>query len=80
MAAILQQRLSPQTLSKVMLTAHRFTGPEALAAGIVDELAESGEDVVKRAVEKAEERKTDSVSGVSYSSLSLSIHRISPGV
>lgn len=47
-----------------MLTAHRFTGPEALAAGIVDEILETGEEVIERALKIAEERKGDSVSGV----------------
>lgn len=51
-------------MRKVMLTAHRFTAPEALAAGIVDEVIDGdGESVVKRALELAESMKKHSASG-----------------
>lgn len=74
MAAVLRQRLSPQTLRRVMLTAHRFTGPEALDAGIVDEIVEGdGEMVIKRAIEIAEANIKHSASGVSSFSIPLHI-------
>lgn len=66
MAAILRQRLTPGTLRRVMLTAHRFTGPEALDAGIVDEIVQGGGDlVVARAIEIAQANIKHSASGVS---------------
>lgn len=49
-----------------MLTAHRFTAPEALAEGVIDEIVVGGgEEVVKRAVELALVQKKHSASGVS---------------
>lgn len=67
MAAILRQRLTPGTLRKVMLTAHQFTGPEALDAGIVDEIVHGdSEAVISRAIEIAQANIKHSASGVSY--------------
>ncbi|KAI5479859.1 enoyl-CoA hydratase/isomerase family protein [Pseudohyphozyma bogoriensis] len=64
MAGLLQAKLSPTTLRTVMLQAHRFTAPEALAAGIVDEVvAGDGAAVIKRAVEIAEANVKHSASG-----------------
>ena len=42
-------RLAPQVAHEAMTTGRRYTGPEAVAAGIVDESVEAGE-VVERAV------------------------------
>lgn len=62
---MLKNRLTQRTYSKVMLTAHRFTAPEALEYGIVDEIAQGdGEATIKRALEHAEANKKHSVSGV----------------
>lgn len=48
-----------------MLQAHRFTAPEALAAGIVDEVVQGdAEATIARALEIAAARKADSTSGV----------------
>ena len=52
LAGILFNRLPRATAIDAMLTARRFTGPEALAAGIVQEAAPESE-VVARAVEVA---------------------------
>lgn len=41
MAALLQARLPRTAIHRALMTAHRYTGAEALAAGIVDELAEA---------------------------------------
>ena len=49
MTALLTSRLGPQTAHVAMTLAQRFAGPDALAAGIVDELAD-GDTVVGRAV------------------------------
>jgi enoyl-CoA hydratase/carnithine racemase len=49
MNALLTARLSPPVAHRAMVTAHRYTGPEALASGIVAELA-SEEQVLDRAV------------------------------
>lgn len=48
MNALLTARLSPPVAHRAMVTAHRFTGPEALAAGIVTDLAPE-EDLLDRA-------------------------------
>lgn len=48
MNALLTARLSPPVAHRAMATAHRYTGAEGLAAGIVAELAPEGE-VVERA-------------------------------
>ena len=52
MAALLQARLSRATAHEAMTTARRYGGPDALAAGIVDETAAEG-DVLSRAVARA---------------------------
>jgi enoyl-CoA hydratase/carnithine racemase len=49
MNALITARLSPPVAHRAMVTAQRYTGPEALASGIVTELA-SEEDVLDRAV------------------------------
>lgn len=49
MNALLTARLSPPVAHRAMVTAHRFTGPEALAAGIVIDLAPE-EDLLDRAL------------------------------
>jgi enoyl-CoA hydratase/carnithine racemase len=49
MNALLTARLSPPAAHRAMVTAHRFTGPEALTAGIVTDLAPE-EDLLARAV------------------------------
>lgn len=53
--ALVAERLLPQTRNQALLTGRRFAATEALAAGIVDEIAEAG-DVVDRAIEIATER------------------------
>ncbi|WP_029114315.1 enoyl-CoA hydratase-related protein [Mycobacterium sp. URHB0044] len=53
MAALIQAKLPPQTAVKAMTTGHRYTGPEALTAALVDDTApESG--VVDAAVARLE--------------------------
>lgn len=52
MAALLQARLSKRTAHKAMTTGRRYTGEEALASGIVDELADLA-DIRARAIEIA---------------------------
>jgi len=49
MNALLTARLSPPTAHRAMVTGHRFTGTEALAAGIVTDIAPEHE-VLDRAV------------------------------
>ena len=49
MYRVLDAHLPKQTLAEASLTGRRYTGPEALAAGIVTELAPDGE-VLERAV------------------------------
>jgi enoyl-CoA hydratase/carnithine racemase len=53
MNALIGARLSPPAAHQAMVLAHRYTGPEALAAGIVAELAPE-EQVLERAVARAE--------------------------
>ncbi|MEE6138515.1 enoyl-CoA hydratase-related protein [Mycobacterium sp. 050128] len=43
MAALVQAKLSPQTAVTAMTTGRRFTGPDAQAAGLVDDTASDGE-------------------------------------
>lgn len=75
MASILRQRLTPQTLRRVMLTAHRFTGPEALDAGIVDEIIDGdGEAVIARSLEIAQANIKHSASGVSVAFFFVSLN------
>jgi enoyl-CoA hydratase/carnithine racemase len=52
MATLLLERLPAPAVHRSLVTGHRFTGPEALAAGIVAELAPEGE-VLDRAVAHA---------------------------
>ncbi len=51
MAALIQAELSPQTAVTAMTTGHRFGGPEALAAGLVDATAAEAE-VLTSAVDR----------------------------
>jgi enoyl-CoA hydratase/carnithine racemase len=51
--ALITARLDPAVAHRAMVTAHRFTGEDALAAGIVAELAPEDE-VLDRAVAHAE--------------------------
>jgi enoyl-CoA hydratase/carnithine racemase len=52
MSALIQARLTPQAAHEAMVTARRYPGPDALAAGIVDRVVE--ENAVRRtAVELA---------------------------
>ena len=74
MAAVLKHRLPPATLRKVMFSAHRFTSPEALAAGIVDEIVDGdGEAVIARALVVAQENAKHSTSGVSQPLFPISL-------
>jgi enoyl-CoA hydratase/carnithine racemase len=50
MNSLLTARLSPPVAHRAMATAHRYTGAEALAAGIVAELAPEDEVVERAAV------------------------------
>jgi enoyl-CoA hydratase/carnithine racemase len=52
MNALITARLSPPVAHRAMVTGHRFPGSEALAGGIVTELAAEA-DVVDRAIELA---------------------------
>ncbi|HEX2129125.1 MAG TPA: enoyl-CoA hydratase/isomerase family protein [Solirubrobacterales bacterium] len=53
MNALITARLSPPVAHEAMVTARRYGGPEALAAGIVSEVA-SEDEVLRRAVSRAE--------------------------
>lgn len=53
MNALITARLSPPVAHQAMVTAQRYGGPDALAAGIVSELAPEGE-VLERATRRAE--------------------------
>jgi enoyl-CoA hydratase/carnithine racemase len=53
MNALITARLSPPVAHQAMVTAQRFGGPDALAAGIVSEVA-AEDHVVERAVSRAE--------------------------
>ena len=50
MNALLTARLSPSVAHRAMVTAHRYTGPEALDAGIVTELAPE-DQVLSRSID-----------------------------
>ena len=52
MNALLTARLSPPVAHRAMVTAHRYTGPEALDAGIVTELAPE-DQVLSRSIDLA---------------------------
>ena len=43
MAALIQAKLTPQTATTAMTTGHRYGGPEALAAGLIDATAAESE-------------------------------------
>ena len=43
MSALIRSRLTPQAAHRAMTTGHRFGATEALAAGIVDQVADEGE-------------------------------------
>jgi enoyl-CoA hydratase/carnithine racemase len=47
MSALIQSRLTPQTAHEAMVTARRYGGHDALAAGLVDRTAD--EDAVRAA-------------------------------
>lgn len=51
--ALITARLSPPVAHEAMVTARRYGGPDALAAGIVSELAPD-DQVLERAVSRAE--------------------------
>ena len=53
MNALITSRLSPPVAHEAMVTGRRYTGAEALAAGIVSELA-AEDAVLERAVERAQ--------------------------
>ncbi|KAJ5601619.1 hypothetical protein N7510_011153 [Penicillium lagena] len=63
MGALLRAKLHPQVARKVLLEAHKFTGKEALEAGIVDEIA-APEEMLDRALALAEKVKGKSRMGV----------------
>ena len=52
MSALIQARLSPQVAHEAMTTGRRYGGAQALAAGVVDAVAEDGE-VLAAAIERA---------------------------
>jgi enoyl-CoA hydratase/carnithine racemase len=52
MAGLIQARLTPQAAHDAMTTGRRYGGPDALAAGIVDALADE-DAVLATAVERA---------------------------
>ena len=51
MAALIQSKVTPQTAVASMTTAHRFGGPDARAAGLVDDTA-SEQELVGEAVDR----------------------------
>lgn len=66
MASVLKGRIpSPAVISKIMLTAHRYTSKDIVQAGIVDETVpgNDGPKVVERACEVALQNAQFSVSG-----------------
>lgn len=77
MAAVLRSRLSQPTVAKALLTAHRFTGPEALECGIANELVDGqgAKDEallsLRRAVQVASAQVHRAKSGVRPLSLSV---------
>lgn len=52
MRELIRCRLTPQTTHIAITAGHRFAGPEALAAGIVDEIADEA-DLLDRSIEIA---------------------------
>lgn len=71
----MQARLSEPTMRRVMLTAHRYTAPDALAAGLIDGIVpENGsEATIRYAITKATEMAPLAESGVSSSPSSLMV-------
>ncbi|KAM0081839.1 hypothetical protein ACKRZS_005980 [Fusarium odoratissimum] len=63
MGALLRAKLPPQTARKVILQGHKFTSSEALADGIVDEIA-SPEEMLDRALQLADRVKSKAKMGV----------------
>lgn len=63
MGSLLRAKLSPQVARKVLLEAHKFTGKEALEAGIVDAIAPP-ETMLEKALELADRVKGKSKMGV----------------
>lgn len=63
MGALLRSKLTPQTARKVILQGHKFTSSEALADGIVDEIAPP-EEMLERALAVAEREKSKAKMGV----------------
>jgi enoyl-CoA hydratase/carnithine racemase len=61
--ALPRLKLGPQIARKMLLEAHRWTGKEALADGIVDEIADP-EDLLPRAIELAKKVREKSKMGV----------------
>jgi len=53
MAALVQAKLTPQAAVAAMTTGHRFPGPEALAAGLVDGIATEA-DLLREAIARVE--------------------------
>ena len=51
MSALVQGKLTPRAANDSMTTGHRYPGPEAVGAGIVDATASEG-DLLARAIEK----------------------------
>lgn len=65
MAAVMKAKLTPGVIHKVMLTAHRFDAPQALEAGIIDEVVTGdGRAVIERASEIAKANMEFSSTGV----------------
>ena len=63
MGALLRAKLRPQTARKVILQGHKFTSREALADGIVDEIAPP-EKMLDHALELANKVKSKAKMGV----------------
>ncbi|MCR8897501.1 enoyl-CoA hydratase/isomerase family protein [Gordonia sp. GONU] len=51
MAALIQAKVTPQTALTAMTTGHRYAGPEAVAAGLVDAVADQN-DIVSGALDR----------------------------
>ncbi|KAL5363341.1 ClpP/crotonase-like domain-containing protein [Aspergillus floccosus] len=63
MGALLRAKLAPKVARKVLLEAHKFTGKDALEAGIVDDIA-SPDQMLDKALSLAERVKGRSKMGV----------------
>jgi Delta3-Delta2-enoyl-CoA isomerase len=63
MGSLIRAKLRPKVARKVLLQAHKYTGKEALADEIVDEIAEP-EEMLEKAVALAEQWKSKSKMGV----------------